>query len=154
MKCDICGKDRKCQDWAYIIKKRGIGRKRQFTPGTDLVHTVGGKEVGREKDTTYTTGKVTRVAEKGTAHICIPCRVIWSAVIVLGLSVLLSLVLALLFSPKDVSFIGYVSEYLMYLLPAFALLALTPLMKHLILSVKIAFQRKVLPWKVMSKFWE
>ena len=48
MTCDICGKEKKCQTWDFIIKRNGIGRVRRYTPGMDQVYKVGGKEVGRE----------------------------------------------------------------------------------------------------------
>ena len=36
----------------------------------------------------------------------------------------------------------------------FLLIALTPIMKHWILSLHLAFRKKVMPWQILSKFWE
>ena len=156
MKCEICGKDKNCQTWNYIIKKDGIGRARRYTPGTDTVYKTGGRETGREKDTTYTIGKVKRVTERGTAGLCMKCRILWSAVFVLGLSTLLSLIFLFLFQfmTDETAVINHFGEAMTYFLPLFFLLSLTPLMKHWILSVQLAFQKKVLPWQVLSEFWE
>ena len=60
----------------YIIKKDGIGRVRRYTTGTDTVYKTGGREIGREKDTTSTIGKVKRVTERGTAGLCMKCRIL------------------------------------------------------------------------------
>ena len=157
MKCDLCGKDKNCQTWEYVIKGSGTGRVRQYSPGRDVVYKVGGREVGRESNTTYSTGKVSRVVERGTATICIKCRILWSIVAIIVFSILLSLIATLLYinmTTMNQPFIGYWSEIALYIVPVIVISAFTPFMKHFILSVKIAFKKKVLPWKVMSKFWE
>ena len=92
MKCDICGKEKKCQTWDYIIKRKGTGKVRRYTPGVDQVYKVGGKEVGRERNTTYTTGTVSRVVDRGTANICIKCRIIWSIIIIIAFSIIVTMV--------------------------------------------------------------
>ena len=162
MKCDICGKEKKCQTWSYIIKKNGTGRVRQYTPGTDQVYKVGGKEVGRERNTSYTTGKVSRIVDRGTANICMMCRIIWSIILIITFSIIVTFV-ALLFlkvigmlskTPPASSIVDVLVKTFESSLIVFTLISLTPFMKHIILSFKLAFKIKVLPWKVMSRFWE
>ena len=162
MKCDICGKEKKCQTWDFIIKRNGIGRVRRYTPGMDQVYKVGGKEVGRERNTTYTTGTVSRVTDRGTANICMKCRIIWSIILIIAFSIIITLA-AFLFlkaietlskaSPAS-SIVDVLVKTFETSLIVFSLISLTPLMKHIILSLKLALKKKVLPWKVMSKFWE
>ena len=156
MKCEICGKEKNCQTWDYIIKKNGIGRVRNYTPGTDIVYKTGGRETGRERNTTYTTGRVKRVTERGTAGLCMKCRILWSAVLVLGLSALVSLILnfLLLFISDETSVMSHFGEGMTYTMPLFILISLTPVMKHWILSLHLAFRKKVMPWQILSKFWE
>ena len=162
MKCDICGKEKKCQTWDYIIKRKGTGRVRRYTPGTDIVYKVGGKEVGGERNTTYTTSTVSRVADRGTANICMKCRIIWSIILIIAFSIIIALIVFLFLkaietlskaSPAS-SIVDVLVKTFEASLIVFTLISLTPLMKHIMLSFKLALKKKVLPWKVMSKFWE
>lgn len=162
MRCDICGKEKKCQTWDYIIKKSGTGRVRRYTPGTDQVYKVGGREIGRERNTTYITGTTSRIIDRGTAHICVRCRIIWSIILVIAFSIVLTsaafvflkVIETLSKVSPAVSIVEVLVKAFEISLIVFTVFSLTPLMKHIILSVKISFKKKTLPWKVMSKFWE
>lgn len=159
MSCDVCSKEKKCYTWDYIIKKRSIGKVRDYNAGQDIVYKVGGKEVGRETNTSYHTGRVSRVVDSGTAMICLKCRIIISAIITVVLSIVISSIIALItmdttYATWFNAFISVFSESMMYTLFLFIVLSFTPIMKHLIFKVKLSIEKKVMPWKIISKFWE
>lgn len=165
MKCNVCGKENdRYQTWDYVIKKTVFGSVRNYTPGTDTVYTVGGKETARERYTTYGKGYSSKVVSRGTAYICIRCRIIWSVVFTAVLSLFCAVLVLLL--PLLVEFLfrnlenthpfhygAIFTGALKGFLGVFAVLSFTPVMKHIILSFRIAIEHKVLPWNVLSEFW-
>ena len=165
MKCNICGKENNCQSWDYVIKKTVFGSVRNYTPGTDTVYSVGGRETGRERNTTYGKGYSSKTVARDTAYICLKCRILWSIIFAVALSLVCAVLVLLL--PKLVEFIfrnventhpfnyrAIFSGALKGFLGLFAVLSFTPIMKHIILSFQIALKHKVLPWNVLSKFWD
>ena len=162
MKCEMCGKEKNCQTWDYIVKKELYGSVRQYTPGTNIEYRVGGRVTGVEKDTTYGKGYLNKIAGKGTAGLCIKCRIIWSIILIIALTLIVTLGAFIFLKGIETLFKvepkGNIVEVLLKTLEVslfmFAILSITPLMKHIILSLKISRRYKVAPWKVMSKFWE
>ena len=162
MKCDVCKKETNCSSWDYIVKKEVVGRVRTNTPGVDTVYKVGGRETGRESNTTYKTGTSIKSINKGTAYLCSKCRILWSIILTIVFSIM-TVILTLLFlkglnilfkTEGKVSIMEVLSKVFIYSIPIFLLLSITPLMKHIILAIHKSKEYKVMPWNIVSKFWE
>ena len=156
MKCDICGKEGKCGVWDYIIKDKGVGKVSSSTLGVDTVYYENGKEVGREKNKTYSKGEVLVIKGRGSAFICLKCRVIYSALLGIIIPIIITIIFGLfglIISGKfDISFLINLFEAFLFFSIIFAL---TPLMKHLILALHLSKKYNIKPfYKIMSKFWE
>ena len=160
--CDICSKEKNCACWDFVVRKTARGRIERFTPGTDTVHYVGGREVGRSRNTTYTVGSKRVSAARGTAYICIPCRItrslLYGVLMAVGMTLLLALlVLALnaLKPPYPIDLNRFLPGALRGCLALAAVFALTPFMRHLILALHLSRREKIRPfWAIVSKFWD
>ena len=166
--CDVCGKERSCACWDYVVRKNVRGKIAQFTPGTDTVYYENGREVGRSRNTTYAVGNKRISAARGTAHICMPCRIIrsilYGALLGAGLTLLAAgFVLAIeaitkaIINPANLHPID-MARFLPGALPpcmgVAAVFALTPFMRHLILALRLSRKHRICPfWAIVSKFW-
>ena len=161
--CDICGKERNCACWDYVVRKNVRGRIAQFTPGTDTVYYENGREAGRSRNTTYTVGNKRVSAARGTAHLCMPCRIVrslvYGALLGMGLTLLAAgFVLALeavIKGPHHIDMTVFLPGALRGCLALAGLFALTPFMRHLILALRLSRKYKIRPfWAIVSKFWD
>ena len=167
--CDVCGKERSCACWDYVVRKNARGKIAQFTPGTDTVYYENGREVGRSRNTTYAVGNKRISAARGTAHLCAPCRimrsVLYGALLGAGLTLLAAgLVLAVEAIFKTVIEIPdrhpidmarFLPGALQGCMALAAVFALTPFMRHLILALRLSRKHRVRPfWAIVSKFWD
>ena len=66
--CDVCGKQRNCACWDYVVRKNARGKIAQYTPGTDTVYYENGREVGRSRNTTYAVGNKRINAARDGGH--------------------------------------------------------------------------------------
>lgn len=161
--CDVCGKERSCACWDYVVRRNARGRIAQFTPGTDTVYYENGREVGRSRNTTYTVGSKRVSAARGTAHLCLPCRlvrsVIYGALLGAGLTLLAAgFVLALnviIKGPYPIDMARFLPGALQGCMSVAAVFALTPFMRHLILALRLSRKHRIRPfWAIVSKFWD
>ena len=162
--CDVCGKERNCACWDYVVRKNARGKIAQYTPGTDTVYYENGREVGRSRNTTYAVGNKRINAARGTAHICMPCRIVRS----LFYGVLLGAGLTLLTvgfvraveaviktpNPHPIDMARFLPGALGGCFALAAVFALTPFMRHLILALRLSRKHRIRPfWAIVSKFW-
>ena len=167
--CDVCGKDRKCACWDFVVRKNDRGRIAQFTPGTDTVYYENGREVGRSRNTTYAVGSKRVSAARGTAHICMPCRIIRSLVYGVLLGVGLTLLAAGFVRaveavieaflkvpvPHPIDMARFLPGALRACLVVAGVFALTPFMRHLILALRLSRKHRIRPfWAIVSRFWD
>lgn len=166
--CDVCGKERSCACWDYVVRKNARGRIAQFTPGTDTVYYENGREVGRSRNTTYAVGNKRVSTARGTAHLCAPCRIIrsilYGALLGAGLTLLAAgFVLAIEAiikaiinpaNPHPIDMARFLPGALQGCMDVAAVFALTPFMRHLILALRLSRKHRIRPfWAIVSKFW-
>ena len=168
-KCGICGKEKICMPWDYEIRERYRGRGKVTNFETDIVHTVGGREVGREKNTTYGNIDTVRTTGAGRACICRECRILRSVlyglffvvtipalcfIFIGGIGFLaVSLVTGNAEFPRGLEFVSFFTDMFPYSAFGVSLYAFTPFMRHLILKIKVARDigvKKI--WKIRSKW--
>lgn len=166
--CDVCGKERSCACWDYVVRKNARGKIAQFTPGTDTVYYENGREVGRSRNTTYAVGNKRISAARGTAHICMPCRIICSilygallgarlTLLAAGFVLAIEAIIKAIINPATphpIDMARFLPGALQACMGVAAVFALAPFMRHLILALRLSRKHRICPfWAIVSKFW-